>query len=173
VNIGLFITHGSYGTTTEDDYVKYTYLWFPNGSYLKLSAFDFGSPGTNGLAWMTVHACGDLREANFNSMYESDELPINDNLHLLLGSSGLTYMSGRVGLGLAFNMAGVNGKLQQTIPNAWFNAGSTAYQNAGITTAVNSTVVGWPNCFFDSLGTSYSPDSDDSLQYTDQNVFTP
>jgi hypothetical protein len=173
VNIGLFITHGDYGSTYESDFVYYSYVWFPDGTYSRLSDFDFGSPGTNGLRWMTIHACGSLNQNCYNSMVRSHKFPVNSSLHLLLGSSTpTTYMYGPVGLGYAFGLVGINSNMQLSVPNAWFNAGTNAYQVSRPATAVNFTVVGWDNCFSDTVS-SFPANTSGTLQYLDVNVFTP
>ena len=172
VNIGLLITHGAYGSSYESDFVYYSYVWFPDGSYLRLSDFDFGSPGTNGLHWMNVHACGVLNQRCYNSMSNRGKLPVNGNLNLLLGCSTTTYMEGPLGLGYAFGLTGINGKNQMTLPNAWFYAGTNAYNNLHTNTPVNFTIVGSDNCFGDSVS-SFQQSPSGNLQYLDQNVYTP
>ena len=90
-NFGLLMTHGSLGnnnsTGTEDDNIKYTYNWLGANNYVRLSDMDFGSTGTNGLRWMTVYACSILASPNYSSMNGAGKIPVNANLHLLLGPS--------------------------------------------------------------------------------------
>jgi hypothetical protein len=49
---------GCYGTYPEIDGIKYTYLALYDEkndfSYLRLSDMAFGSPGVNGMKWMTL-----------------------------------------------------------------------------------------------------------------------
>ncbi len=106
-------------------------------------------------------------------MNRAGKLPINSNLHLLMGSSTKsTYMYGPLGLGYAFGLTGVNSKLQQTVPNAWFYAGTNAYHNITNNQPVDFTVVGSDNCFGDTVS-SFQQNPSGNLQYINQNVYTP
>jgi hypothetical protein len=72
----------------------------------------------------------------------------------------------------AFGLTGVNSKLQQTVPNAWFYAGTNAYHNITNNHPVDFTVVGSDNCFGDTVS-SFQQNPSGNLQYLNQNVYTP
>jgi hypothetical protein len=178
VNIGMLMAHGSYATTPEDDNVKYTYIWLADSQhgiqYLRLSDFDFGgSDPVNGLKWMTIYACSMLNPTCYNSMNNNSKLPVNDNLHLLMGCSTVAYASPKLGNLYGKYLAGSFFTPAQTVPNAWIDSGTNAYLNMSVTNAVNFRVVGWPDCFSDTLAAPNDPDPDDGLMYNDVRVYTP
>jgi hypothetical protein len=176
VNFGLLIVHGSYGTTAEDDSVKYTYIWIENlqsgnAQYLHLSDLDFGgSDPTNGLRWMTIFACDTLQQSDYNSMNLYSKIPVNDNLHILLSGSSVIWLAPDIGNNYANNLTFNN----ETIVNSWFDAGTQTYlyQHKGITNNVSFAYTGWPACVSDTLKSYSSPDSGDGLQYSQTTVYT-
>jgi hypothetical protein len=178
VNIGMLMGHGSYATTAEDDNVKYTYFWVADSKhgvgYLRLADFDFGgSDPTNGLEWMTLYSCSMLNPTCYNSMNNNFKLPVNENLHLLMGCSTVAYTSTKLGKLYGKYLAGSFFTAQQTVPNAWIDAGTNSYQNFSVTNAINFRVVGWPDCFDDTITSPNDPDPDDGLMFNDVRVYTP
>lgn len=177
-SIGMLMGHGSYATTSEDDNVKYTYFWVADSThgvkYLRLADFDFGgSDPTNGLKWMTIYACSMLNPTCYNSMDSNSKLPVNDNLHLLMGCSTVAYTSPKLGKLYGKYLAGSFFTPQQTVPNAWIDSGTNAYKNFNVTNAINFRIVGWPDCFNDTLTSPNYPDPNDGLMFNDVRVYTP
>lgn len=127
VNIGLFIDHGSYGTSqdvhSDANFSLQTYLMSDNPSdasapWLRLSEFGMGG----NLRWMAILACNTLRDQNYNSMLSQGALPIKNNLHLLCAASTFS-ACGDVGGLWANNMTkssflGFGGP--ETVQQAWY-----------------------------------------------------
>ncbi len=172
-NFGLLMTHGSYGnsgsTGTEDDNIRYTYCWLGGNNYVRLSDMDFGSDGTNGLKWMTIYACNILKSANYNSMNSNFKIPVNENLHLLLGPSSFTYAFDGFGKHYAENLV----YYTNSIINAFNNAAiyEANYHSSHVTNSITHAVSGWPACFNDSLLYYSDPDSEDGLSYQQYSIF--
>ena len=173
-NLGFLMTHGSYGvnnsTGTEDDNIKYTYIWLGANNTVRLSDMDFGSAGTNGLRWMTIFACNILRSANYTSMNNSGLIPVNDNLHLLIAPSTDGYAMQGFGYDYAHNLTANN----QTIVDSFNNASHDEYTLdsmylSGLT--LKNAVSYWPACFGDKLSLYSEPDPTDGLQYQQTQVF--
>ena len=60
---------------------------------------------------------------------------------------------------------------QRTIPNAWFDAGTKAYEaTTNITDSVTFRVAGHDNCFNDKL-TSFAGSTSGTITYVEQQVF--
>jgi hypothetical protein len=171
-NFGILMTHGSYANNNNQgnssDSIKYTYCWLGGNNYVKLSNMDFGSSGTNGLRWMTIFACNILKPENQASM--SDILPVNDNLHLLLGFSTTGYASYNLGKYYANYLVNSN----YTIISALANACTDSYyeNSTGITNIVRFRAVGWASCMNDSLSLYNDPDLN-SVDYIERTVFIP
>jgi len=173
VNLGLFMAHGTYGTTLDytDSAGQTLQTYFPfyhkqNNTYdwLRLSECDLGS--TN-LFWMGLFACNSLEHGAFQSMYNSGRLPINNNLHILLGISSTAYATADYGQIWARKM--------KTMPigAAWIDAAKDAYKAAGtnITGVITFRYAGWGNCFFDTLKNNQAPDTSGGISYVDEQVF--
>jgi hypothetical protein len=180
VDIGLLMTHGSYGTTAESDSVKYSYVILGNSTsgvtYLRLADFDFGSSATNGLKWMTIYACHILNSTAYTSMLNNGRLPINENLHLLSGSSTVCYAAQNMGNHYGHRLVGGWFWRMENVENAWFDAGRRAYQLyrlSGVNNTVTFGVVGWPACFNDTVLLYSDPDPQNGLLKIEQDVYTP
>jgi hypothetical protein len=180
VDIGLLMAHGSYGTTAESDSVKYSYVILANSTngvtFLRLADFDFGSSATNGLKWMTIYSCHILNPTTYSSMLNNSRLPINENLHLLLGSSTVCYAAQNMGNHYGHRLAGGYFWRMENVEDAWFDAGRRAYQLFrlfGVNDAVTFAVVGWPACFNDTVLLYSDPDPQNGLQRTEREVYTP
>lgn len=101
-------------------------------------------------------------------MKSHSKLPINGNLHLLLGGSTITYAASDLGQNYAINLA----VLQQTIINAWYNAGTYtySYQNGtNMIKPVKFAYAGWSTCIYDQM-TAYQ-DPGGSITYGQQQVY--
>lgn len=169
VNFGFLIGHGVRGLgfdyTTGLPPVKDTYfpLWDEGNSYydwVSLSQCDFGSAN---LRWMAILSCNNLSQPNLDDLYNkkfSNQLIINENLHLLLGSGSAIYMVSNFGRVFADAcVEGTNGT-PMSIREAWFYAGT---QTQGINNPhpgepVYLTVVGYPTCWDDTLYNFNDPD---------------
>jgi hypothetical protein len=177
VNIGITMTHGSYATaTTASDPVLNTYWWFGANNFVKLADCSFGSSGTNGLRWMALLGCSMLRDDNYQSMYNHLKLPINNNLHLLLGCN--TFAGATADIGKLWAKKMTRSQLlggPKPIWQSWYEAGREAY--AGATNINNGPWVfraaGWPNCFGDTLKEYEDPNSGNpaNITYQDQQVW--
>ena len=99
-SLGILSLHGGYGTSQDFDQASGAngaqQIYFPidgrpnsGPSWVRMSEMDFGSPGTNGLKWMTLMACNSLRQQNWNSIRNAGWKPFNGNLHLLMGGNSL------------------------------------------------------------------------------------
>ena len=174
VDIGLLMGHGSYGSTYEDDYVKYSYFFLGSEahypSYLRLSDFDFGSSAPNGLKWMTVLACNMLNHTAVNSMTANYRMPINDNLHILLGCTTVAYDDSRIGYQYGRRLTGgVFGV--EAVKDAWFLSGEWAYALDSLSHSVTFGAIGWPNCMSENVYSPNSPDTGGGTVEIDQVVY--
>jgi Family of unknown function (DUF6345)/FlgD Ig-like domain/Bacterial Ig domain len=179
-NFGLLMTHGVAGTQPEIDGIKYTYLaLFDNvhhNSYVRLSDMDFGSTGANGLRWMTILSCNMLAPANITSMANHSILPDNDDLHLLLGATTVTYAIPTFGVYYATNLL-----FNTPIWNSFQDAGQVSYNEAHqnpilapqMTNTVTFRVMGYQSCIGDRLFLYNDPDPNTSYQIINSTVFTP
>jgi len=162
VNLGILITHASWGDTTESDFVLHTYLWHNDATYARLGDLRLGSPGTNGLRWMTMFTCSSLRPANINSMSTHGVIGqvITEDLHLLLGMETTIVETPRTGWNYATNLVA-----EQTFPNAWFNAlrSSLSLVSPPPTNTVVARVLGWNPCFDDTLHYYNDPDTSQGI----------
>ena len=177
-NFGILSTHGCYGTQPEIDGVKYTYLLISDfhfgQAYVRLSDMDFGSPGNNGLKWMTILSCNTLFPANVTSMANNSKLPDNQYLHLLLGNTTVSYSAPDFGLLYASNLV-----FNTTIWTSYQNACRDAYSGAvsrgakNLTNAASVRVMGFQSCINDTLFQYSDPDPNTPYQILTQNIFTP
>jgi hypothetical protein len=176
VDIGLLMGHGSYGKTSEDDNVKYSYFFLGSEahypSYLRLSDFDFGSDAPDGLKWMSILACNMLNSTAVNSMSANSRLPINDNLHLLLGCTTVAYAEPKIGYQYGSRLTGGVFGIE-SVKSAWFDSGAWAYALYNVTNSVTFGAIGWPACMGENVYSPNSPDTDDGLLEVNQNVYHP
>jgi hypothetical protein len=179
VNLAFVLNHGVRGTSSDytisADGPLETYLpIYKTGAtdydWVRLSECDFG--GSN-LRWITFASCELLNDANYQSMYNDLVLPIDDNLHLLLGSQTLMWAHPQLGTIWARSMLGGFFTSAQTIEQAWFFAGQKTQPFSSPTTTVIFRVTGWPACFSDQLLNYSTPDSGDpaNITYDDQQVY--
>jgi hypothetical protein len=174
VDIGLLMGHGTYGSTYEDDYVKYSYFYFGSEahypSYLRLSDFDFGSGAQDGLKWMTILACNMLNPTAINSMTANYRMPINDNLHQLLGCTTVAYADSKIGYQYGRRMTGgIYGV--EAVKDSWFLAGQWAYALDSLSHSVTFGTIGWPNCMSETVYSPNSPDTGGGTVEIDQVVY--
>jgi len=179
VNVGLFIDHGSYGTSldynSDANESLQTYFTSDNPSdasapWLRLSEFGLGG----NLRFMAILACNILRDDNYNSMMEQGALPIGNNLHLLCSAS--TFVGcGDVGGLWAYNMT--KGFFQggaETVQQAWYDAGHTQYANLNPTNWTYGTIIfrvaGQDNCLNDKLK-DYQSTTSGNITHQDQQVY--
>lgn len=169
VNFGFLIGHGvrglSFDYTTGLPPVKDTYfpLWDEGTSYydwVALSQCDFGSAN---LRWMAILSCNNLTEPNLTDLLQKkfyNQLIINENLHLLLGTGSAVYMVSNFGRIFADAcVKGTNGT-PMTIREAWFYAGrqTQAINNPNPGIPVLFTVVGYSSCWDDTIYNFTEPD---------------
>jgi hypothetical protein len=170
VNLGVLIVHGSYGETTDSASVLNTYLWHEGGTYARLRDLVLGSPGTNGLRWMTLFTCSALRPANVNNMITTGWMGniISQDLHLLSATESTIYESPRTGWNYATNLVA-----EQTLPEAWFGAlrSSLALATPPPPSNVVARVMGWQSCFSDSLHYYNDPDTSQGLFTQSRQVY--
>lgn len=176
VDIGLLMGHGSYGSTPEDDNVKYSYFFLGSSAhsptYLRLADFDFGSSAQDGLKWMTILACNMLNPTAVSSMESNFRMPINDNLHILLGCTTVAYGDPKFGYQYGSRLTGgVFGV--DSVRDAWFLAGEWTYAFYSLNQTVTFGAIGWPACLGENVYAPNSPDPGSGLLEIDQNVYTP
>lgn len=174
VNLGLFVTHGFYGSTvdysTTASQSLQTYLLLggkhPPGSYIRLSEFHFDGD----LRWMALMACDSLRWSNVESMKNKGVLPLGNNCHLMLGGGSTIYLTTRIGEIWAKNML-----RNISVADSWFDAGTAEYLGATtIDHTVKFDIAGWDACFGDFLHSYTEPDPTfDSIDHIERIVFTP
>jgi hypothetical protein len=180
VNLGLFIDHGSYGTSVEQhSYMsqsKQTYFASANPAdasapWIALSEFGFGGAGN--LKWMAILACNSLRDANYQSIVNHGFFPLTSDNHLLCGLTTIGAVGEDIGKFWAEKMTGGFLTSPETIRQAWYDAGHDQYNNATGLTGISSIVfrvAGWDNCLDDTLKSP--PDSTSgTLDYRDQQVY--
>jgi hypothetical protein len=151
VKLGLLSLHGAYGTSVDYNANQAQQIYFPidgrpnnSSSWVSMSQMSFGGSGTNGLNWMAILACNDLRHANWNSMQSAGVTPFNSNLHLLLGCDTICDDGGLI-LWAKF-MLGLDNNAVQTIMQAWYNSGAGC-----VNRPVTFAVVGYDDCESDVL----------------------
>lgn len=176
VNLGLFMDHGSYGTSpdyhSDASESLETYFASDNSAdasapWIRMSEFGFGGS----LRWVAVLACNCLIDQNYDSMSDAGVLPIPSNLHLLCGTTTISYMTDMIGGIWAQKMVGGVFKSPETIENAWFDAGHDAYQYAtNITNTVKFRVAGSDNCFSDTLK-NYAGSTSGNITSDEQQVY--
>jgi hypothetical protein len=180
-NLGFLIGHGVYGTTADYTIAgsgpKQSYYPVYTGAngydWVRLSEFDFGSPGTNGLRWMSILTCNNLVSSVYQDCYDKEVLPVNDSLHLLCGSKTAVYIVSNFGLKYSAALTGGGGVSRTTVKEAWFYAG-TQTQARNPSVSVRFRVIGWPACFDDDLVNYQDPDSGNpaDIAFEDRQVTT-
>jgi hypothetical protein len=180
-NLGFLIGHGVYGTTPDYTIAgsgpKQSYYPVYTGAngydWVRLSEFDFGSPGTNGLRWMSILTCNNLVSSVYQDCYDKEVLPVNDSLHLLCGSKTAVYIVSNFGLKYSAALTGGGGVSRTTVKEAWFYAG-TQTQARNPSVSVRFRVIGWPACFDDDLVNYQDPDSGNpaDIAFEDRQVTT-
>jgi hypothetical protein len=167
VNLGVFLTHGVYGTSSDQYANGGEQMYFPitsgtSGQWLRMSDMNLGGVGTNGLKWMALLSCHSLYHINWDNMQLNLVYPYNSYLHLLLGSDTdcninttlLQLWARYMNWGTSTNYS------PMTIRAAWYQAAKDAYKGVPFPpgTVINFIVAGDEACFADSLQTWYSPD---------------
>jgi hypothetical protein len=186
VNIGLLIGHGVFGTTPDFTISASGPLqsYFPiyqrgdtGYDWVRISESDFGGAEPTGLRWMGILSCNNMVASVYDDMYDKEVLPINDNLHLLLGSSSTVYIVSNFGFVYGRALTGANGVPRQTVRESWFFAGqqSQSHQISSVKKSVFFRVAGWPACFNDDLVNYSAPDSGNpaDIVFEDREVFHP
>lgn len=123
-NIGLLVGHGIRGDSPDFIATNTGALgtYFPiyktgstNYDWVRLSECDFGS---NNLRWMGIYSCNMLNQISYDSMYAKGVLPINEDLHLLLGAKTPVFMYDSFGQKWASFMLGRENGQPQTVIEA-------------------------------------------------------
>lgn len=185
VNIGLLVNHGvcSANTSAGRDYTisgsgpyqSYTPIYTGGNGYdwVRLSEWDLGGAGTNGLRWMGMLSCNNMVSHVFSDCYNKEVLPINDYLHLLCGAKTTVYIVSNFGIKYSAALCGQSGVSRQTVVDSWFYAGhQTQGRNPNV--RVVFRVTGWPACFSDDLVDYSDPDSGNpaDITFQDEQVTT-
>ncbi|HOF71272.1 MAG TPA: DUF6345 domain-containing protein [Verrucomicrobiota bacterium] len=185
VNVGLLVGHGVYGTTADytiagSGPLQTYYPVYAGGNgydWVRLSEFDFGSSGANGLRWMSILTCNNLVNSVYQDCYDKEVLPVNDYLHLLCGAKTSVFIVSAFGLHYSAALTGGGGVQRRTVKESWFYAGTKTqgFQPGGPHVTVQFRVIGWPACFTDDLVTYSDPDSGNpaDITFEDSTVFTP
>jgi uncharacterized protein DUF6345/Big-like domain-containing protein len=162
--IGLFMDHGSYGTTLDyNPGASGSFqTYFPSGnpndgtaesSWLRMCQFGFGG----NLKWMAVLACNSICDPNWNSMQSHGAIPLKET-HLVCGTASIAWLGEEIASFWAQNMI----KAKQTVRQAWFDAASKQYRGVApgvITNTVIFRVTGYPECIDDTIATNTAPSS--------------
>lgn len=181
VNLGLLIGHGARGTTGDftisgNGPLQSYYGIYHTGAnaydWVRLSQCSFGSAN---LRWMGLMTCNNLHASVYDDCWNKLALPINDDLHLLLGCSAYSFMVGKFGTVFAEGLVGGEHSPPTTVKEAWFLAG-IATQGDKVNKKrqpVTFRVAGWPNCFGDTVYEYQIPNSGDpeDIEYEDRQVY--
>ncbi len=181
INIGLLVGHGIHGespdlvatnTGTFQTYFPIYKVGATNYDWVRLSECSFGSAK---LRWMAIYSCNMLHEVSYNSMYAGGVLPINKDLHFLLGAKTSVQMHPSFGQKWASFMLGREAGGALSVREAWNEAGVLIHGLVTPTHSVNFRVVGWPECFGDTLTNYTQPDGDNvfDIEFRDREVWTP
>lgn len=166
-NLGVFLTHGVYGTTSDQYANACNQMYFPitagtSAQWLRMSDMNLGGAGTNGLKWMAIKGCHSLYHTDWSSMQYYGVHPYNSNLHLLLGADTDSATSATLLQRWAryMNFGTSTNYSPLTIRAAWYKAAQDAYQGAKFPpgTVIKFVVAGDEACFDDSLQNYSSPD---------------
>jgi len=179
VNLGLFIDHGSFGTSVEQhNYMsqsKQTYFASANpadGSAPWIALSEFGFGGAGNLKWIGILACNSLHDANYQSIVNHGFFPLTSDNHLLCGMTTIGAIGEDFGEIWAKKMTGGFLVSPETVKDAWFDAGVGQYQYATnlVGTTITFRVAGWDNCLDDTLKSP--PDSTSgTLDFRDKQVY--
>lgn len=178
VELGVLLSHGDYGTSTDYAARDCKQMYYPIGNqWLRLSQMTLGgSSSTNGLKWFALLSCFSLYQANWNSMQSHEVYPYNSNLHLLLGTDSENYTSPTILQYWAQDMiVGTNnpfaggGFAPLTIKTAWFQAAENAYQGGSYGNTIVFAVAGDSACQNDTLQSYSSPGG--TWTYSSQQVW--
>jgi hypothetical protein len=165
VNIGLFISHGCFGTSPDgspgSSMRKLTY--FPSGNssdssnpWLRMSQIGFGGQ----LKWAAIMACNSLCDPDWFDMVQGGAIPLKDT-HLLCGATTVFWQAEYMGNYWAKNML----KKKQKITESWFNCAKEQYKNVQpgvITNDIYFRVTGYPECLDDYVYTNTVPSNPSS-----------
>ena len=181
VNIGLLVGHGIHGVSPDLVATNTGALgtYFPiyktgatNYDWVRLSECDFGSTT---LRWMGIYSCNMLHEISSDSMFAKGVLPINDKLHLLLGSKTSVQMYPTFGQKWASFMLGREPGGVRSVWQAWNAAGVLVHAIVTPSHEVTFRTAGWPECFGDTLTDYTEPASNNvyDIIFEDTRIWTP
>ena len=186
-NIGLLIGHGIRGVNQDFKAVSSAtpslQTYFPiykkgvNAyDWVRMSEFDFGG-GPGGLRWMGLYACNMLSYDNAQDMYNKGLLPMNFNLHILLGEETSIYMYPEFGRLWASYMNGGEDAVKHTVIDSWNLASRKIHAIPGVVThpaptTVVMTCAYWPDCVGDTLQSYTDNGSTDPSDITFRRVQT-
>jgi hypothetical protein len=159
--------HGSYGT--DLDYspggIGSYQTYMPSGNFnetgdnawLRMCQFGFGSS----LKWMVLDACFTLTDSskhNFSSMVSHGGIPLKET-HLICSATTSIDLDATLEQRWATHIL----KDNQTIADAWFNAGYEAYHaGAGNPDTIVFRVAGYSECMSDQVTNNVAPYSPSS-----------
>ncbi len=167
VNLGVFLGHGTYGTSPDYYANGCDQMYFPISSgtgaqWLRMSDMNLGGAGTNGLKWMALKTCVSLYPSDWQNMQFYGVYPYNNNLHLLLGSATdcatsatlLQLWARYMNFGTSTNYNPL------TVRAAWYQAAKDAWHNTPFPsgTVIKFVVTGDAACSEDMLQTNYPPE---------------
>jgi hypothetical protein len=166
VNLGVFLGHGTYGTTSDQYANACNQMYFPitagtSAQWLRMSDMNLGGAGTNGLKWIAFKTCVSLYPSDWQSMQYYGIHPYNSNLHLLLGSATdsatsatlLSLWAKYMNFGTSTNYSPL------TVRAAWYQAAKDAYRGVQFPsgTVMKFGVAGDSACLDDLLQTNNAP----------------
>ena len=164
--IGIYMGHGSYGT--DLDYspggIGSYQTYMPSGNFnetgdnawLRMCQFGFGGS----LKWMVLDTCFSLTDnnGNFNSMKNHGGIPLKTT-HLICNATTSIDLDPTLEQRWATHIL----KDNQTIADAWFNAGYEVYHANGTNPdTIVFRVAGYPECLSDQVTNNVAPYSPSS-----------
>jgi hypothetical protein len=179
-NLGVLLTHGTYGTTADYFANGADQMYFPitsrtSAQWLRMSDMNLGGAGTNGLKWMALIGCRSLYHTDWNNMQFNGVYPYNSNLHLLLGADTDSATSATLLQRWAryMNFGTSTNYSPLTIRAAWYQAATDAYKGVHFPsgTTIIFAVAGDTACVDDSLQ-NYSQPQGDWSYYNSSTVFS-
>jgi hypothetical protein len=180
VSLGIFMSHGAYGTTQDYLAGLCKQMYFPvtsGGSiqYLRMSEMSLGgSDPTNGLKWFVFYACDSLHQANWNSMRNAGKQPYNGNMHLIIGANSVISTSSTILQKWAQYMnfgRTAGGANPMKIKDAWYQAAADAYRGHTYTNTMVMAVAGDSACMDDYSEQGFNSAPQGTWSYTSLQVW--
>jgi hypothetical protein len=178
VSMGVFMSHGAFGTT--QDYMaglcKQMYFPITSGNsiqYLRMSDMNLGGTDpTNGLKWFVVYACDSMHQANWNSMRNAGKQPYNSHLHMMIGANSVISTSSTLMQYWAQYMNfGYTNNSPLTIHDAWYLAAHNAFHGRTHANTMSMSVASDTACTDDYIEQGFNSAPQGTWTYESQQVW--